>query len=432
MDIRNIRNSVEISLHNNAGKVDQATVDELVGQATTAADKKMLVEEFSRDKFDSGVDTKALAKSLGVKSLDTKEMVDVVMGTDPSGAQVRVSHDFSPKGGFDNYAKAAATARIFGSDKAAVVEKNHRYYAVETNVSAEKMIPAKDAPTLDASGGLTLRQYDKLLENTKTVGGKDAWADLAAYTYGVPKDKINVITDVDVEKAGGKLPAKAPPAINIYIGTQLKGDESGMTGPIGDARGANIVKGVPQAAAVVIEADAFTKDPARAQKILFHEGTHLEHNDRLVDLYDKYKQDKASKGKHPIPFEGWISKQKLPAAEKQLMMDLSEGKTADTEALAHVESFVASFNKWTVASSTTAGRQAQEGSDLLVLPKNPDKAVAKLAQDELMEFYNSMPPSTQRSIRKTLEAMKSVEGTDWLLKQGPVADMLATAEPKGW
>jgi hypothetical protein len=84
-------------------------------------------------------------------------------------------------------------------------------------------------------------------------------------------------------------------------------------------------------------------DPANkaaALGVLRHEMEHAFHPRMAANLLKRWRED-ASAAK--TPFTGWLEKQSMSAVDRALVRERIPGGKANTEALAHLEGFIAGF-----------------------------------------------------------------------------------------
>jgi hypothetical protein len=93
--------------------------------------------------------------------------------------------------------------------------------------------------------------------------------------------------------------------------------------------------------AIVLGQGAFDpRNKATTVAVLRHELEHASHDRLAITWLERWRADtRAAKQS----FTGWLAKQRMAEADRSLVLERVEGKLVDTEALGHLEGFIAGF-----------------------------------------------------------------------------------------
>ena len=241
---------------------------------------------------------------------------------------------------------------------------------------------------------------------------KAAYEALGQAVLGQP---VNVVTSLTDAKAG---------KLNVVI---TNDKSSGWTVPEGKDRGATFSRTGDPKPTIAINAKLLeAPNPVRAQKVVFHEGQHLAHSLEAQELYGKFKGSKSKD-----TFESWLVKsKKLSPARAELLASVADGKMGATEAVAHVESFIASFKGFEKQGfgKTKAERFMNEGAELLALedtggPKDSPR-VKEQERKNLFAFYKTLGPDQQAAMLNVLRDLKASQPGNFLTSTGEFAALL--------
>ncbi len=402
MDIKSIGTAVNTALAGD-GKISFQEAKDLIAQAKGPEDLEAIRQELNSDAFDTLTkgQRSELEKALGGKLKPSSPAVGKELGTATvNGVKVQVfaSKVIGRPEGYDNAFEAQAAARLSRNDQAVVIQQGDKFLVVQTNVPLTQALPpSKQVPQMIVpTGKFDENEYQRLLGNTRTGSDSDkeaAWKKLAAYTYGVPEDQINVIRDSKNSRAG---------VINLNLTSGNSHTENAGTDSAKFTPGAQ--------SAIEINTSSFI-DSAEAQATLLHEGTHLAHDELAQKLYAEYGKDK-SKGKQS--FSTWVEHhQGLTPEQRIAATDVVANKTSTTEAIAHVDAFIGSFESWKSGSSN-ALRTFELAGAASHSAATDNKDLKKLQYAKLDAYYHSLPKADRDAFKDAVAYVKSNHPGSWL------------------
>jgi hypothetical protein len=191
----------------------------------------------------------------------------------------------------------------------------------------------------------------KEIENLNQTVGADEWADtlnkggsvMPLYADLATQLGATVIRDVQGTDANSITRALTPDRVQPGLNFVSRGLSKGRCWYIEDGKPVNkltvAAKGpLPKVAIGVGPAVFVPGNKAFALATLRHEIEHAAHRQMGVDWMQKWRDAGA-----PGDFRIWLGSQQIALADRQLIGELADGATVNTEVLAHLEGFITAF-----------------------------------------------------------------------------------------
>lgn len=192
-------------------------------------------------------------------------------------------------------------------------------------------------------------------EPVTSLGGADEWAahlrgneaitplyaEIATLLHADTLEDVPGTAAGDINTSRTAEPARLKPGLNFVAQLGPRGQtgylvDGEFTGTLPSTR-----TGAEPKVAILLGPLAF--DPANKAAtlgVLRHEMEHAFH-DRLAANWLKRWREDANAAK--TPFAGWLEQQKMSGVDRALVRERIPGGNTDTEALAHLEGFIAAF-----------------------------------------------------------------------------------------
>jgi len=298
MSLTNLRDLETKALVN--GSIDASEAKDLIAEAKTPEEKRVLRDMLSHDNFNSKA--RAMVAQAVKNAPAASGLVGAKIGTYPSGKtklDVMVSRELSPNEGYDNRLQALGAARASNVQNATVIQDaKGKWHAVETNVyykppgtpaaktpfKSVESVPLPNAQRWGdlkktASEKIQAWQANKTPENRKAA--EDAYQALMSESLGVDASQINVISRED-QAVGGKL--------NFMLDLPHGEATTGTSGskafqPIATGKKDTAVRAP---STITFGPQAFAS-PVHAGGVLVHEATHLQHQNRADEVLKDYR-----------------------------------------------------------------------------------------------------------------------------------------------
>jgi hypothetical protein len=228
-----------------------------------------------------------------------------------------------------------ALQRGLGNQAVVRLLRESRAVAREPAPSRLKTEPVTD---LDA-GGTTADQWAaELREGGKTVA---LYSELATLLQAGKIEDVAGTRTSDINTALRPDPADLKPGLNFVARFGPRGQTGYLVGGEFTATLPTARTGPEPKVAILLGPLAF--DPANkaaALGVLRHELEHAFHDRLAANLLLRWRQD-ASAAR--TPFAGWLERQPMSAVDRALVRERISGSNTNTEALAHLEGFIAGF-----------------------------------------------------------------------------------------
>jgi hypothetical protein len=298
MSLTNLRNLESKALGD--GTIDASEAKNLIDEAKTPEEKRVLRDMLSHDNFNPKA--RALVAQAVKNAPVASSLVGSKIGTYQSGKtkmDVTVARELSPNEGYDNRLQALGAARASGTQNATVIQDaKGKWHAVETNIyykppgtsaakTSFKSVESVPLPNPQrwadlkktASEKIQAWQANKTPETRKAA--EDAYKALMSESLGVDPSEINVISRED-QAVGGKLNFM----LDLPHGEATTGtSKSKFMQPLPTGKKDTSVR---DPSAITFGPAAFL-NPVHAGGVLVHEATHLQHQNRADEVLKEYR-----------------------------------------------------------------------------------------------------------------------------------------------
>jgi hypothetical protein len=170
----------------------------------------------------------------------------------------------------------------------------------------------------------------------------DLYSELATLLHATAIEDVKGTGPKDIHAALRPAADELQPGLNFAA----RLSERGQTGYLFDDRfDAKLPAGrndpLPKGVAVVLGPHAFeARNKASTLAVLRHELEHAGHDQMALGWLKRWRADSAAA---KTSFTSWLEKQGIAGADLALVRERVAGGTVDTEALAHLEGFIAGF-----------------------------------------------------------------------------------------
>lgn len=323
---------------------------------------------------------------------------------------VKVTKELGPTKGFATRYEALALARGADSGSAAIFQDNvtKRWYAVETNT------PLKQ-------GSSTLTPDKKKISNLEYVGQPD----LTKWTEA--RKKVDELKEQGLQKTDSKLQAAYAEMIAVAVGVPateiniMKSENDkpdpnkinfnpflpslGRSGPAKlDGKPHNIQIGIGELS---------FPTPFNLIGTVHHEATHVHHHERGNELLKQWEGTDKSK-----TFGRWLDEQyqnkKITLEERETITAEYNGKTAPTEAISYLNTFMATFAVDRANKDDNALLNSNLNQAAKFQPNNAD--LEKELRSRLEYFYRGLDDADRTRFQKVMQDFKTRNPDSWLAK----------------
>jgi hypothetical protein len=174
-------------------------------------------------------------------------------------------------------------------------------------------------------------------------GGKSValYAELATLLQATALEDVGGTAAGDINTALRPDPGDLKPGLNFVARLEPRGQTGYLVGGEYTGKLPTGRTGPEPKVAILLGPRAF--DPANkaaALGVLRHELEHAFHDRLAANLLKRWREDA---GAAKLPFAGWLEKQSMSAVDRALVRERIPGSNVNTEALAHLEGFIAGF-----------------------------------------------------------------------------------------
>ena len=366
------------------------------------------------------------------------------LGTNQSGAEVKVKREVGSPQGYDDKLQAIAVARMGGAEPAVVVQDKGnppKWHALETTAPADAAVGgvyplpsskgisdlAKEVKSLKqqlgdinqkiqditAAGGTVPKELQQKRDDLGDQITRD-YHKLASQLFGVPESEIQFNRSPDDDKPG---------KINIDAGGDGVGTEHMDTFALGSTP------------AFSIRLDQL-ENPDQAMGVLFHEMTHVEDNKMAQGWIGQYNKEKAHFPDTPEglqklqdwmksptgrnDFVKWVHSQpanKLSKADAELVLNLTDPtlspqlRNSTTQARAYVHAAIAALQ---AGDPEVAKRQLKSYAAAIKDKKTANPGTNSDVQIALTNELRNLSPEMRRQFAAAVADAQSENSDAWI------------------
>jgi hypothetical protein len=270
-------------------------------------------------------------------------------------------------------------------------------------VIARKEVPATRtpiAPVTDVDRLSTPAQWKAALEEQ---GVRAPYAEIATLLSAKVIDDVAGTRPDDIHVAGAATGTALRPGLNFFHKLPTAGQCGYLYGGDFTAKLPATRDGPVPAIAIVLGSSAFVaSNKARTLAVLRHELEHAAHDQMARKWLLQWRADTGTKK----PFRAWLAKQSIAGADLALVRERIDNTKVNTEALSHLEGFMAGF---AVESEQAAGTSRRAYEELVAAGEHwdhVDAAVKTELKARLVAFKARLPAAKLAAFQAKLRDLK--------------------------
>jgi hypothetical protein len=238
------------------------------------------------------------------------------------------------------------------------------------------------APVANLYGGTSADQWEQHLNDGGGV--KELYSEIATLLNATV---IEDVAGTGPEHINGALRVAADelkPGLNFVSRMQTPGKCGYLHDGLFDAKLPAVRDGPLPTVAILLGPGAFVAgNKARTLAVLRHELEHAAHNRMAIAWLKRWRADGKAAGQ---TFRAWLGTQSIAAADLALIRERLDNTDVNTEALAHLEGYIAGFPHETAAAAKTSRSVYGELHEAAEHWRNSDPAVQQEFSARLREF----------------------------------------------